>query len=289
MTNHYDTLGVAEDASPDDIKRAYRKLAMQYHPDRNQGNADATEKFKQINEAYEHLGDENKRRTYDDQRRFGDQMPGAPGGNPFNFHFNMGGMPPEFNDLFSQIFGQNPFRQPARNRDLQFALNISLEEAYAGKAVPLQFKDASGNPVNLSVNIPAGVEHGTQIRYAGHGDRQHSNLPPGDLYVHINISEHDRFVRSGPHLHMRHKVNALDAMIGGSFTVTCIDGGTISVSLPRGTQHGARLSVRGRGMPMHNNSQQRGDMQVEIAIEIPTRLTDKQIELLKQAKDGAQA
>lgn len=271
MENYYDTLGVAETASQDEIKSAYRKLAMQFHPDRNQGNAEAEAKFKKINEAYGTLGDPQHRSQYDHQRKFG----GHPGGNPFqnggfDFNFNFGG---DINDIINQFFNQGFTQRPTRNRDFTFNLHISLEDAFTGKATPVQFS-VNGTDYNLNVNIPAGIENGARIRYQGHGDRSNPNVPPGDLYIQVQILEHPIFRRQGPNLQMEIELDALQAVIGYTQTIQCIDGNSVQLTIPPGTQHGAVLRLRERGMPNRHNGQPRGDCFVGIRIRVPTDLSE---------------
>ena len=273
MQDYYEILNVSEHATADEIKLAYRKLAMQWHPDRNQNDEKATEKFKQLSVAYEILSDNQKRAEYDAIRN---------GHTSDSFNLNTKGGQTNFNDLFAHIFGNHSaFHQPQRNRDLMFNLNISLEDAYAGKNVPLQFKDSAGNAVNLSITIPAGVDTGTQMRYAGHGDRQHANLPAGDLYITISISEHAMFERRGSTLHATAKIDALAAIVGTQITVVCIDGTTVNIKVPAGTQPNSKLQVRNKGMPLQPNSTHRGDLQVEILITIPTELPQESIDIIK--------
>lgn len=280
MTDHYTTLGLSESATPDEIKSAYRNLAKKWHPDLNKDNPDAEATFKQINEAHDILSDPQKRTQYDQQRKFGNMGgSGSPFGNGgFNFEFGHGS---PFDDMINQFFGQ-AFRQqqPAKNKDFQFTLNISLEEAFAGKNLPISF-EVNGQARNIAVNIPAGVQHGTRLRYQGYGDRSINNLPPGDLFVIVSVNDHAVFRRDGPHLHMNLKLDAIAAMLGTKREITSIDGSQIAINIPAGTQPGAILRVAGHGMPVHNSARQRGDMFIAVNISIPKDLTEEQITQLK--------
>lgn len=274
MTDHYATLGVAADASQDDIKKAYRKLAMELHPDRNPGNASAEARFKEVSAAYAELGDPESRARYDQQRRFGGTQHGfhsSQGG--FNFNFGFGGN--DINDIINQFFAQQGFNQArqARNRDFTYNLDINLEEAFTGKVMPVQFVANSQN-YNISVTIPAGVESGTRIRYAGHGDRSIPNVPPGDLYVIVHVRPHSRFTRNGPHLHTQIEINSLQAMLGCQMEIPCIDGQTISINIPEGTQADATLRLKERGMPVRASGSPRGDCLVSIKVVTPRNLSD---------------
>jgi len=285
MEDYYKILELNESASPEEIKAAYRKLAKQHHPDLNKGNADSEALFKKINEANDTLGDPQKRAQYDQQRRFGNR---GPGGNPFGggfpgqeFHFNFGGQP--FEEMFSQFFGAgSPFgRPPARNRDYQFNLNITLEEAFAGKSMPVNF-DANGQNTNITVNIPAGIENGARMRYQGQGERTVPNAPPGDLYITVMINEHAVFQRHAHHLHTNMRVDAIAAMLGVTQDLKTIDGSMINVSVPAGTQHGATLRVQGYGMPVQHNSRHRGDLHIHVELSTPTNLTQNQRDMLQE-------
>lgn len=280
MSTYYEILGVAETASTDEIKKAFRKLAMQYHPDVNPGNTDAESKFKEINEAYNTLSDNNKRSEYDNRRN---------GQNDnWAWHFT-GGAPHNFEDIFSQIFQQHGFnhrtRQAPKNRDLTFAMSISLEEAFSGKTTPISYNTPSSRKVELMAKIPAGVEHGVRIKFQGQGDHQNTNLPPGDLYIQIMINPHARFERHGSDLHTKITIDAISAMIGTKHTINCIDNQIIEFNIPAGTQPGTFFRLSGKGMSMRNDTNTRGDMYIHTDITIPNDLTDEQRDLLKQIQD----
>jgi len=290
MSDHYQTLGVGENATPEEIKSAYRRLAKQHHPDLNKGNADSEAMFKRVNEANDVLSDPQKRAQYDNQRKFGGnphqgfhgQQQGFPGGFHFDFNMGPGGM--GFEDIFNQFFGQQFRQQPIRNRDFQFSISVTLEEAFQGKTMPINF-EANGQSKNLTVNIPAGVAHGTKLRFSGHGDRQHANLPPGDLYVIVMISDHPVFHRDGPHLHMDLQLDALDAMVGKQQTVASIDGANLNITVPPGTQQGQKLRVPGQGMQVQNNARQRGDLYINVSITIPRDLSQSHMDQLRSIRD----
>lgn len=268
MSSHYETLGVEKNATQDEIKKAYRKLAMRWHPDQNSNDPDATEKFKQISEAYEVLSNEAKRAEYD---AMGNRpQPGA-GWQQQPFNGTM-------DDFLSQFFGQHGFhgfrREPLKNRDVSLTLTISLEDAFTGKQYPLSISTPSGRRTDVIVNVPAGIENGVKIRYQGQGDHANTSLPPGDLYITVSITDHDRFVRTGSILETRVGVDCISAIIGGRLGVRCIDGTEILVALPPGTQNGSKMRITGKGMPLHPGAKERGDMLVVIDIRIPTDLSD---------------
>lgn len=284
MQDHYSTLGLNDAASADDIKKAYRTLAMQYHPDKNPGDAAAEEKFKGINEAYAVLSDQRKRAEYDQMRQFGGQFPG--GGHEFHFNFGGDGFD-NINEMINRFFRQNGFgdqfgqhHQPRKNRDLQMSVEVTLEEAFAGKDLPIGFK-ANGQDVNIVVRIPAGVEQGTRMRFNGHGDRSQQGLPPGDLYVTVNVYPHPIFRREGPHLQTDLRADALEAVVGCTHEINCIDGTKISITIPPGTQHGTLMRIREKGMPIRGNVTKRGDMIICILVEVPKTVSNEHRILLQ--------
>lgn len=278
MEDYYNILGISPDASADEIKRAYRKLAMEYHPDKNPNNPDAEERFKKISSAYAELSDPAAKARYDQQRKFGQQQNSDPFGG-FNFGFNFGSG--SIDDILHQFFHQSGFNQarPQKNRDFTFNLNITLEEAFTGKQTPVQFA-ANGQNYNINVTIPAGIESGTRIRYQGHGDRSIPNIPPGDLYINIQIYDHQRFRRSGPHLHTETVVDALEAIVGCEKEIVCIDGQTVKIFVPAGTQTNTTLRLKERGMPTRPSGNPRGDCLVAVNIAIPTDLSQEDQKIL---------
>lgn len=275
MEDHYKTLGVNSDATQDEIKKAYRKLAMEYHPDKNPGNAAAEEKFKKINAAYSEIGEPENRARYDQQKNF-------TGGDSFTGGFNFGFGASSIDDIINQFFHQHGFAHPQRqmrNKDFTFNLHISLEEAFSGKQTPVQFS-ANGQNYNITVTIPAGVESGTRVRYQGHGDRSIPNAPPGDLYINIQVKEHPRFKRSGPHLHTEVVVDALEAIVGCDKEIPCIDGQTVKMTIPAGTQPNTTLRLRERGMPTRPSGNPRGDCLVNVCVKVPTSISDEDRDIL---------
>lgn len=273
MPTHYDLLGVSQDATADEIKTAYRKLAMQWHPDKNIGNPEAESRFKEINSAYEILSDPAKRRRYDE----GDAETHAGHGWPHGFNpFGPGGV----DDIIAQMFG-NFRRGPERNKDVALTLTLGLEEAFTGKNIPLKIATPSGRQIDLVVGIPAGVENGMRIRYQGQGDHAIPSMPPGDLYVNVVIPEHQIFSRHGATITTQITVDCLSAMIGHKAVMPCVDGHEIEIIIPAGTQHGTKLRIPGRGMPLRPNDTNRGEMLVSILVSVPTSLPEDALEQVR--------
>lgn len=271
MADHYATLGVSKNATQDEIKKAYRKLAAQHHPDRGGDTA----KFQEISAAYDTLGDEQKRAKYDNP---------APQMDGFNFH---GGMPPGFEDIFSQfggpfggMFGQRN-RQPQRNKTLNIQTTITLEEAFYGKELIANVSLPSGREQLIEVKIPPGIGSGVTLRLAGMGDDSYPNIARGDIHLTVHISQHSKFQRQGDDLITEVNVNCINAMIGTTETVTTIDGKTLELSIKPGTQHGQLLGANGYGMPKVGDARFRGRMLIHVNIVVPTDLTDIQISKLR--------
>lgn len=273
MSDYYQILGVEKTASEDDIKKAYRKLAMKHHPDRGGDQAE----FQKIQEAYSVLGDSQKRAEYDNP---------APGG----FHFHRGGVPPEFadifgsfsdSDIFKAMFGQRRGQQ-ARNRNLNLQTQITLEDAYSGKELIASIKMPNGKDQTIEVKIPPGIQDGTTLRLAGMGDDTHGNLPRGDLHLTIHIVPHHLFQRQGDDLIRNIEISCVDAMVGKSITIPTIEGKTLEVKIAAGTQPGQILAIQGHGMPFMSDPRFKGRMLLITQITVPKDLTDKQKDQLKE-------
>ncbi|MEL6838916.1 MAG: molecular chaperone DnaJ [Pseudomonadota bacterium] len=348
--DYYDVLGVAKGADAASIKKAYRQKAKELHPDRNADNPNAEAQFKEANEAYEVLKDENKKAAYD---RYGHAAfengmggGGARGGQQGDFAS-------AFSDVFDDLFGDfmgggrgGGRRGGAqRGNDLRYNLRINLEDAFAGlqKTINVPTAVACGscngtgaeggsepqtcptcsgmgkvraqqgfftvertcptcsglgqiikNPCNtchgqgrvekeksLSVNIPAGVETGTRIRLAGEGEAGMRGGPTGDLYIFIEVNDHQLFERENTNLFCRVPVSIATAALGGEIEVPTIDGGRSRVKVPEGSQSGRQMRLRGKGMPALRGGTT-GDMFIELAVETPVKLTARQREILKE-------
>ena len=269
MDDHYKTLGIEKTASLDEIKKAYRKLAMKYHPDRDDGDQ---EKFQQIKHAYEILSDPKKRQEYD---------------NPPSFD-NWTGPAGDFSDVFSEFFRRQAawqHRPPAKNATVSAHLSITLEEAFTGKDIVATIKLPNSRKEVISIKIPAGVRSNTVLKLSGVGDDSNQSIPRGDVHVSIIVENHKDFQRVDNDLVKEVTINAFDALLGTSVEIETIDKKTLSVNVPAGIQMGTTLSVPGYGMPILNNTSQRGRLIIPINIKIPTLLTEEQKELLKKARD----
>src|SRR5690242_18415795 len=319
--DYYEVLGVTRSCTEVELKAAFRKLAMQHHPDRNPGDKDCEHRFKEINEAYDVLKDGDKRAAYD---RFGHAAfeQGMGGAHGFGADFGS-----TFADIFEGIFGMGTARGRSSGRergsDLRYNMEISLDEAFAGKSAQIRIPTSvtceacSGSGAKagtkpkpcstcqgrgqviddpckvcggggrvmrertLSVNIPAGVEDGTRIRLAGEGEAGLRGGPAGDLYIFLEVTQHEFFQRDGADLHCRVPISMASAALGGEFEVPAIDGSKVRVKVPPGTQTGRRFRLTSKGMPVLR-SKQTGDMYVQVAVETPQNLTKRQRELLAE-------
>jgi len=340
--DYYRILGVPKNATDDEIKSAFRKLALKYHPDRNPGNKEAEAKFKEINEAYEVLSTSEKRKMYDAYGE--DGLKGGFGGGGFqnaDLHDIFGDV---FESFFSDSFSNN---RNARRRgsDLKYDVEISLEDAFLGSKITVNFDkkdfcdecDGTGaknkssikkcptcngrgrvqfaqgffsftqtcprcggsgeiisNPckkcngsgfirkkASINVKIPPGVENGSTLRVSGAGDVGEKGGNAGDLYIEVHIKHHPHFERDRQDLLYNLNISVDQAVLGAEAEIPLIEGGKISIKIPPGTQYGRILRISEKGMP-YPNSKKRGDILVNVKVEIPTDLTEEQKELFRK-------
>lgn len=283
MKDYYNTLGISRNADDEEVKKSYRKLAMKYHPDRNGGN---DTQFKEIQEAYEVLSDPQKRQMFDAGVDPKNPNQGPPqGGFNFNdggFHFTSSGFPPGMDDIlrnfgfggFSQGFDTRP-----RNKNFNVQIQVALEDVYLGSTKDINLRYPNGREKIVNINIPKGVESGTNIRYQGLGDDAMQGTTPGDLIVTIVVVPHHIFTREGLNLHTSVTIDAIDAILGSDVNVTTLDQRTLSITVPAGTQPGQTLGARNEGLS--DSSGNRGKLYIHVNISIPQNLTNEQKEKLK--------
>jgi len=303
--DYYKILGVERNASKDEIKKAYRKLALKTHPDRNPGNAKAEERFKEINEAYQVLGDPEKRTRYNQLGESYNQWQrgGAPA-DGFNWedwfttnqtgNVRVGGLEDilggEFSEFFSRIFGGTPDMGPASSRrgasqrsrrvtapSFQQEVVISLTEAYQGTTRRLEVDGR-----RLEVKIPSGAKTGTKVRVANAIPTGQAGQK-GDLYLVIAVGEDPRFEVKGTDLHTEVSIDLYTAVLGGEVTVQTLAGNVV-LTIPAGIQPGQTIRLAGRGLPRLNHPESKGDLYVHIKVKIPHDLTPHQKELFQQLK-----
>ena len=298
----YKALGVDSKATQDEIKKAFRRLARKYHPDRAKGDKRAEERFKEINEAHEILTDEKKRREYDMLRT------GGPFGGGFNFgggQFNFGGSAgPDFRTftdigggapgaspggglggIFESLFGgaaEGRNRRPRQGQDVVTTLEIPFELAVRGGAQKITVRmtepDAGGGlprstTKEVNVKIPAGIKDGQKIRLAGAGQSGPNGGPPGSLMITIKVQPHAIFTREGADIHSKVQVDLATALLGGTASVRTLDS-TVNLKIPPGTQPGQKFKIRGQGGPKRDGS--RDDHYATIEVRLPKELTPDQ-------------
>ena len=287
--DYYEVLGVSKNASDDEIKKAYRKLAIKYHPDKNPGDKEAEAKFKEINEAHDVLSDKQKRARYDQFGHAG--VGGAGGGNPFGgqggafnfngqtFNFDFGSGSP-FDDILGNIFGFGGPRRPRRGADYQTSVTLTFEEAIFGttKNIDIDGKDTK-------IKIPAGIDDGMSIRLAGKGGpAPEGGTERGDLYVRIKVKPHKHLTREGAIILSEEHIDMVDAALGCEIEVETVDG-KITMKVPAGTQSGTPFKLSGHGVPIRADGD-RGPHIVTIIVETPKNLSKKQKELLEEFKNN---
>ena len=276
--DYYDILGVKPDASEADIKSAYRKLALKYHPDKNK-EAGAEDKFKSINEANEVLKDAEKRRSYDELRaggyRQGEQFRPPPGWHGQSGHGDTGDG--DFSDFFESLFGRNAAggqrgqARPRRGRDVQASVQVDLQTAFDGGRTRLSMQDPTGGERVLEVKIPAGIQSGQTIRLSGQGQAGMAGGPNGDLLLEVNLRDDPRFRLDGRNVVHVLPIAPWEAALGATVSVPTL-AGTVDLRIPAGSQSGRKLRLKGRGMPGANP----GDQLVELSIRVPLAESDPQ-------------
>ena len=316
--DYYATLGVPRTATEKEVHSAYRKLARKHHPDVNQGDKGAETRFKEINEAHEVLGDPEKRKKYDElgprwQEYEQWERAGKPGPNPFQgsgpqFQYrtvnpdeleDMFGDSSPFSDFFENFFGPGtrsfggtrtrPQRRTpqVRGGDVEGEAEITLEEAYTGTTRTVELSRAGGTR-RVEIRIPAGIADGARVRAAGQGTAGSGGGTSGDLYVRVRIRPHPRFTREASNLHTRVPVPLAVAIAGGHVPVPTLRGTTVQLTIPRATQDGARLRLRGLGMP-HIRGEGAGDLIAEVDVRIPIPVPDELRTWAEQAANAEKA
>lgn len=273
---HYATLGVTESASADEIKKAYRKLASQHHPDKGGDTA----KFQEIQTAYDVLSDAQKKQQYDLERSGRGNPFGGPG---FKWHHSSD---PDIEELFRNFgFSAGPFshpkyQQPRRNKDLKIDIAIPMVLTLDENRKTVSVQTTNGHRETVEVVVPRGIKHGDQIKYPGLGDNLFDSLPRGDLYVHFIVRDAEGYIANGIDLHHKTSVNCLLAIVGGSIIITGLDGKQFELTIPPGTQPNTKFRISQQGL-YQTNTNQRGDLYVEVAMSIPQNLSPEKLETIR--------
>ncbi|MFB0520500.1 MAG: DnaJ C-terminal domain-containing protein [Desulfatiglandales bacterium] len=313
--DYYKTLGVNKSASTNDIKKAYRKLAMKYHPDRNKDNKAAEEKFKEISEAYAVLSDPEKKKQYDMfgaegfQQRYSQEdifrsfdfsdifrefgfgdiggSKRGTGSGIFSQIFSGASKGPRYRakvDPFSSFFtGYGDQTGGLKGQDLIYELPLHLEDVVKAQEKTISY-NLGGVHQQIKVKIPAGIADGKKLRLAGKGQPGPAGGPPGDLYIRIKVLDHPIFQREGNDLYMNREIRFSEAALGAKIEVPTIDGKRMSLTIPAGTQSGSKMRLKGYGMPSMDG-RGRGDAYVKIHIAVPKRVNNRQRAIIEELKD----
>ena len=279
MKNYYDILGVSEDASSDQIKRAFKDIAKKEHPDR--GGNEAV--FKEANEAYDTLKDTKKRQEYDTIRKYG--QPGTGG----NFSFRSGDFFGEdvFEEFFSGFGMNNPnirtrtFRsRPQANKSVNVRMAVSIKEVMQNLEKTISYRLPSGKEEFATIKIPAGVQHGITFKYKGMGDDSIKNVPRGDLMVQMSVLDSDGYTRRGNDLYTDQTISCFDAIRGCDIKLKTLTDSIIKVKVPAGTQPGTLINCKGQGMPVHKTLNIRGNLYVRVMVLVP-QLSSQDLKKIK--------
>lgn len=285
--DYYEILGIKKNATADEIKAAYRKLARKYHPDLNPNDASAHKKFQQINEANEVLSDPEKRKKYDqygkDWQQAAQFEKAGQGrqqyANTEDFYESQGFGGQNFSDFFENLFGgasQGNRNVKFKGQDHHASLQLQLKDAYTTQQQTLTI-----NGKNIRVTIPAGIENGQVLKLKGHGGEGRNGGPPGDLYVTFLIDDDARYKRSGNDIHIFQDLNLYTAVLGGDMIIDTL-GGKIKLTVKPETQNGTVVRLKGKGFPVYKKEGSFGDLFITYTIKIPDRLSDREKELFKE-------
>lgn len=297
--DYYEILGVSKSAGQDEIKKAYRKLAVKYHPDKNKDNKQAEDRFKEIGEAYEVLKDPEKRKKYDQLGAKWDQYqdPGAGTGDPFYHEGSFGdvfGANNDFSDFFNAFFGDMGDMRGGRmsggfkgfdsraaakkGEDYQAVMEISLSEAYFGTTRILNV-----NGQKLRATIKPGTHDGQELRIKGKGGQGFKGGTPGDIFIKVKIIPDKKYELQGTNLLYKADVDVYTAILGGVAEVNTL-AGKLSLNVPKGSQPGSKLRLKGKGMPVFNKPGNYGDLIVQLNVLIPRNLSEEELELFRKLK-----
>ena len=279
--DYYEILGVDRSVSEPDLKKAFKRLAIKYHPDKNPGNKEAEEKFKEAAEAYEVLSDQAKRQTYD---QFGHQGVNSNFGQSgfqnvdINDIFNNIFGDEIFGDIFGDIFGRAGTRRPPRGRNIQMAYEMTLEEAVFGKDVEIRLPNSNKK---VSVNIPAGVDTGNKIRLSGEGEPSQYGGENGDLFIVVQVSKHELLEREGNHLYCEVPIRVDQAILGSEIEIPTLTK-KVLLKIPPETQTGKIFKLRDMGAGSLRGKTT-GDLFVRVVVETPSKLSPKQKKSIQAA------
>lgn len=269
--NHYETLNVSPDATKDQIKASYRKLAAKHHPDRG----GSTERFQELQNAYDTLMDDARRAEYDSGRYNNDHFHANMEDILRNFGFSFGG---GSDGIFTQTMRR-------RNPDIKTQINIELKETLENVQKFIRVRTKNGEDKTLEIKIPRGIKTGTVMKFSGGGEKLFTNMPPGDLYLTVNVLENEQFVSRGLDLEKDLYIDCFDAILGCELEVETLSGKTYSIKIPSHTQQNTKFKIPGEGL-YEFQKDIRGNFYVRTHIIIPETLSESQIALLKEIKNS---
>jgi molecular chaperone DnaJ len=272
--DYYAILGVDKKADAATIKKTYRSLARELHPDKTKGDKKLEDKFKEVSEAYEILSDDKKRAEYDQAREMF-QSGAFRGGNGQQFSGDFSDLFGNGGDIFSSLFGGK--RGPRKGQDIQTEVSISFRDSLFGKEIDLKLSGKGNAPHTITVRIPAGVNDGAKVRVKGRGAPGEAG--PGDLFVLVNVIAHPIFTRKGENLHLNLPVTFAEAALGADISVPTIEGDEVKVRINPGTQNGKTLRIKGRGVKKGVNA---GDLMATIEVQVPQRIDGKAKKALEE-------
>jgi curved DNA-binding protein len=290
FVDYYKILGVDKNASQEEIKKTYRKLARKYHPDVNPNDKEAHKKFQQINEANEVLGDPENRKKYDQygkdwkhgeefekarkqQRQYAD---GRGGSQAFSGDFNEDDFSEFFSSMFGGTRGGRRRETKFRGQDYHAELHLGLRDVYVTHKQTLTVDGK-----NIRITIPAGVENGQKIKLKGYGSPGTNGGPNGDLYITFQVADDPKFKRSGDDLYATEEISLYTAVLGGEITIETL-GGKVKLKVPPETQNGAKIRLKGKGFPVYKKEDEFGDLYITYQVKLPTNLSEKEKELFRE-------
>lgn len=276
--DYYKILNISKTAAPEEIKKAYRALALKYHPDKNPGNLQAEEQFKEVNEAYNVLSDPDKKQKYDNLGSNWEQY--ADRGTTSGGNYGHSRRDSVFSDFFESIFGfaEPTGRRRTKGHDYKANISISLEDAFHGTS-----RIINANGKRLNVNLKPGIKDGQVLKMTHHGAPGTNGGKPGDLYVTVNVNKHRKFTRKENDLYADEPLNAITAMLGGNLTVGAIDK-SVKINIPEGTDSNKTFRLKNMGMPDYNKPGSRGDYYARVVITVPKNLSETEKNTLRNLK-----
>jgi curved DNA-binding protein len=279
--DYYKILEIDKNATAEDVKKAYRKLARKFHPDLNPNDKEANKKFQQINEANEVLSDAEKRKKYDQYgkdwqhaEQFEKQQQSRPRQESYTGDFSEG----DFSSFFESMFGESARQSQTKFRGQDFNAELRLQ---LPDVLQTNKQTLSINGKNIRITIPAGVENGQVIKLKGYGAPGVNGGPDGDLYITFQIEDHPKFKRVGNDLFTTAELDLYTALLGGDTTIETLDG-NVKMKVAHETQPGSKVRLKGKGIPVYKQEGQRGDLYVTYEVKLPTNLTEKQRALFKE-------